>query len=86
MLEYASFQVLDGAYNGRDAINKFKSFSENPDIILMDYRMPIKNGLDAAKEILEIDNKSKIIFERILSNILFAIILLACLDPLLSVI
>ena len=50
------------ANNGEEAVLKFKSFSERPDIILMDYRMPIKNGIEAAKEILKIDNKSKIIF------------------------
>ena len=40
----------------------FKSFSPKPDIILMDHRMPIKNGLETTKAILEIDSKSKIIF------------------------
>ena len=33
-----------------------------PDLIILDYHMPIKNGLDAAKEILEINPKQKIIF------------------------
>ena len=28
----------------------------------MDYRMPIKNGIDAAKEILQVDEHTKIIF------------------------
>jgi len=40
----------------------FKSFLKKPDIILMDYRMPIKNGIDASKEIMKIDGKTKIIF------------------------
>ena len=62
MLKFAGFQVIDVADNGRDAVNKFESFSEKPDIILMDHRMPIKNGIEATKEILEIDNKTKIIF------------------------
>ena len=62
MLKLAGFQVKDVANNGRDAIYKFKSFSEKPDIILMDHRMPIKNGIEATKEILEIDNKTKIFF------------------------
>ncbi len=44
MFEYAGSQVLDIAYNGRDAINKFKSFSNDPDIIIMDYILPFKNG------------------------------------------
>jgi len=39
----------------------YKSFPVKPDIILMDHRMPIKNGLDASREILEMDNHSMII-------------------------
>lgn len=50
------------ANNGEKAVNMFKSFSEKPNIILMDRRMPIKNGIDAAKEILAIDYNAKIIF------------------------
>ena len=40
----------------------FKSFLKKPDIILMDHRMPIKNGIEASKEIMKIDGKTKIIF------------------------
>ena len=39
----------------------YKRFSDKPDIILMDHRMPIKNGLDASREILEMDGHSIII-------------------------
>lgn len=61
MLEMEGFQTY-GANNGVKAVNLFKSLSEKPDIILMDHRMPIKNGIEASKEILEIDKHSKIIF------------------------
>jgi two-component system chemotaxis response regulator CheY len=42
----------------------FKNFIEKPDVILMDHRMPIKNGIEASKEIMEnsIAAKPKIIF------------------------
>ena len=40
----------------------YKGFTDKPDIIILDYRMPIKNGIDALKEILKIDRNSKIIF------------------------
>ncbi len=40
----------------------FKSFLKKPDIILMDHRMPKKNGIEASKEILKINGKTKIIF------------------------
>ena len=61
-LMISGFNVIGAASNGKDAIYMFKSFNEKPDIILMDHRMPIKNGLEAANEILQIDNHSKIIF------------------------
>ena len=54
--------ILDIAYNGEEAVSKFRSFSEKPDIILMDHRMPKKSGIDASKEILKLDNKARILF------------------------
>lgn len=60
------FKVLDSAENGKEAVNKFKAFFKNsgeiPDIILMDHRMPIKNGIEATKEILQLNASAKIIF------------------------
>jgi CheY-like chemotaxis protein len=40
----------------------FKSFNHKPDIILMDHRMPVKDGIEATKEIFNIDQKVKVIF------------------------
>lgn len=40
----------------------FKSFTKKPDVILMDHRMPLKNGLEASSEILKLDPNVKIIF------------------------
>ncbi len=45
-----------------DAVIKFNAFTEEPDIILIDHRMPIKNGIEATKEILKSSTHSKIIF------------------------
>jgi two-component system CheB/CheR fusion protein len=46
--------------NGKMAIEKIRS-GEKIDIILMDIRMPIMNGIDAAKAILEKNPETKII-------------------------
>jgi len=43
----------------------FKSFSKGPDIILIDYRMPIKNGIETIKAILQFNNSSRIKFKKI---------------------
>ncbi len=50
------------AENGVKAVDMFKSFSNKPKIILMDHRMPEKSGIEATKEILQIDKRVKIIF------------------------
>ncbi len=62
MLKISGFSIIDTATNGEEAVNIYKSFSEKPDIILMDHRMPIKNGKEASKEILQINKSAKIIF------------------------
>lgn len=62
MLKISGFSIINTATNGEEAVNMYKSFSVKPDIILMDHRMPIKNGKEASKEILQIDKSSKIIF------------------------
>ena len=62
ILENAGFQIIGSVNNGEDAIKMYKSFSLKPEIILMDHRMPIKNGIEATIEILQISNNSKIIF------------------------
>jgi len=54
--------VVGIASNGEEAVSMFISFSEKPKVILMDHRMPIKSGIEAAKEILEMNNNTKIIF------------------------
>jgi len=44
-----SFTVIGEAENGQDAVNKTKEL--NPDLITMDFEMPIMNGIDAIVEI-----------------------------------
>jgi len=63
-LNLNGYQVIASAKNGQEAVSMYKSFPEKPDIILMDHRMPIKNGLEASREILEMNGNgySKIIF------------------------
>jgi YesN/AraC family two-component response regulator len=55
-------EIVAKAYNGVEAVKIFHQFRNSPDLILMDHRMPKKDGLTAAREILSANNKSKIIF------------------------
>ena len=62
VLTLNGFEVAGIAKNGKEAVLMFQSFEEKPDIILMDYRMPVKNGIEASREILQINAQTKIIF------------------------
>ena len=53
------------AINGEDGVKLFKEEKEQNkkiDVILMDFRMEIMNGIKATKQILAIDKEAKIIF------------------------
>jgi len=54
--------VVAKAFDGEQAIKLYKTTQNQLDIILMDHRMPLKNGVEATKEILLIDPDCKIIF------------------------
>lgn len=53
------FKEVYQAYDGEEGIKNFKRYK--PDIILTDITMPKKNGLDMIREIMIIDDKTKII-------------------------
>jgi two-component system chemotaxis response regulator CheY len=55
-------EIVAKAYNGEDAVKLFNQLKNPPDLILMDHRMPKKDGLTAAREILTTNDKSKIVF------------------------
>jgi len=61
-LKLKGHDVIGAAGDGEEAVDMFKNFSIKPDVILMDHRMPGKNGLETTKEIMKMDGKSKIIF------------------------
>lgn len=61
-LTSSGFTILGKAKNGDEAVNLFKPIVSRPDVILMDYRMPVKDGMEASKEILQIDKNAKILF------------------------
>ncbi len=62
IFNYYGFNILNIANNGLEAIKKYNLLKIKPDVILMDYRMPLMNGIEASKKILQIDPDAKIIF------------------------
>jgi two-component system chemotaxis response regulator CheY len=62
MLARHGIRICFVAYDGLEAVKKFIECTPKPHVVLMDYRLPIMNGIDATKEILKIDSTAKIIF------------------------
>ena len=63
-LSLNGYNVIGSAKDGEEAVKLYIDFKNKPDVILMDHRMPIKNGIEASKEILANSSeiKPKIIF------------------------
>ncbi len=51
--------IVGEATNGEEAVRRY--FELRPHVVLMDLRMPVKNGLDALKEILGHDAAARIL-------------------------
>ena len=65
LLERTGFTTQE-AVNGSEAINQFEEFS--PHLILMDVRMPIMDGLEAARRIREMENEGRIAIIALTAN------------------
>ena len=50
------------AHDGFEAVKKFIDCTPKPHVVLMDYRLPVMNGIEATREILKIDPDTRIIF------------------------
>ena len=63
ILNLKGHQVIYIAENGQEVIDYFLNPNNDcPDIIIMDQRMPMKDGLTATREVLALESTVKIIF------------------------
>lgn len=62
ILQLRGYKVLTTAFDGEEAVRKYRSANDKPDIIIMDHRMPIMNGVEATKQIIGMNPKQKIVF------------------------
>lgn len=59
ILTAAGYNIIGEAGNGLEAINAYKEFK--PDLVTMDITMPMLDGIEAVKQIIDFDKKAKII-------------------------
>lgn len=62
ILQLRGYRVVGTAFDGEEALKKYSSCSDKPDVIIMDHRMPVMNGVEATKEILRLNPAQKVIF------------------------
>ena len=63
ILNLKGHTIIFTALDGQQAVDYFKdSANEWPEIVIMDHRMPIKDGVTALEELLVIDENIKVIF------------------------
>ncbi|MEA1894327.1 MAG: response regulator [Euryarchaeota archaeon] len=62
ILEMGVYEIVANAYNGDEAVEIWSRMDDPPDIIIMDHRMPDKDGVETTKEILKINPNTKITF------------------------
>ena len=60
--EKRGIEICFVAFDGIEAVKKYVDCDPKPHMIIMDYRLPIMDGIDATKEILKINSDAKIIF------------------------
>lgn len=59
ILEENGIEIAGEAANGKEAVDRYKELS--PDIVTMDITMPIKNGIEAIRDIIEFDSNARIL-------------------------
>ena len=58
-LKSEAYEICGEAENGEDALERYKEL--DPDVVTLDINMPVVNGMEALKNILEYDRKAKVI-------------------------
>ncbi|OGS43396.1 MAG: hypothetical protein A3K76_05455 [Euryarchaeota archaeon RBG_13_57_23] len=62
ILQLRGYKIVGTAFDGEEAVRKYGANSEKPDVIIMDHRMPVMNGVQATREIIKMNPKQKVIF------------------------
>ena len=61
ILSQKGYQVICVAADGAEAIKFYRKLEEKPDLIILDFRMPKKNGLEVSQMILDYNSSTDIL-------------------------
>jgi CheY-like chemotaxis protein len=62
IFKIAGFSLSDWAFSGEEALEKYRSRIKDPDLIIMDNRLPGINGVETMVQIIQTDPLAKILF------------------------
>jgi two-component system chemotaxis response regulator CheY len=62
ILQLRGYRIVGTAFDGEEAVRRYNDSQEKPDVVIMDHRMPVMNGVEATKEIIRINPTQKVIF------------------------
>ena len=62
ILQLRGYKVVGTAFDGEEALRRYSESLDKPDVVIMDHRMPVMNGVEATREIMRVNPKQKVIF------------------------
>lgn len=62
ILRMTGFEVVGWAHSGEEALRKFSSMKSWPDVVIMDQRLPLKNGIDTMREMRKMAPSVRVVF------------------------
>ena len=62
VLKMNGFDLVGSAYSGEEAVRKLREMKQYPDVIIMDQRLPVMNGIETMKELFKSSPKTKVVF------------------------
>jgi CheY-like chemotaxis protein len=62
MIRTFGHEIVATETNGERALTTYGDLKKRPDLVILDHRMPVRNGLETAMEMLNMDPDQKIIF------------------------